>query len=466
MPRWWDVLKESLKAEREAGPRPERNRDEREFLPAALEILETPANPVGRGVLWLIVAFFTVALAWAMIGEVDIHATAEGRIVPAGKVKVIEPLDTGTVKAIHVADGDRVVAGQVLLELDPTEAGADRERLASDLMTTGVELARLEAQILAIETNLSPPDAAFEPPRQAQKRVVEGQRQLLASKAAAYQAELAAIESDIVEARAQSKAGRATFQHQEAMVTALREMVAQRKDLLRRGSGSRAQYLDTAQHLYEEEANLARAEGQWLGAEARIAALNARKTERRAAVLAEAVTEREEARKRLSALGEELKKAILREERMHLTAPVDGTVMQLAVHTVGEVMETGEQAMIIVPDDVALEVEAHLPGKDKGFVVRDQEAAVKLEAFPFTKYGTIPARVALVSNDSVEMEGRGRVFPTRVALQREWIRVDGENVALTPGMSVTVEVKTGSRRVIEYLLTPLLRYRDEAIRER
>lgn len=466
MPRWWEVLKESLRAEREAGPRPRRSRDEREFLPAALEILETPANPVGRTMIWLIVGFFAAALIWATLGQVDIQATAEGRIVPAGQVKVIEPLETGTVSAVHVANGDRVVAGQVLLELDPTEAVADRERLARDLMTAGVERARLDAQILAIEANLSPPDAAFEPPAEADAHTVRGQRQLLLSRIAAYEAELAAIDGDIAAARAELKAGRATFRRQEAMVKTLREMVEQRQSLLERGSGSRTQFLDTAQHLYEEEANLARAEGQWRGAEARIEALKGRKTERRAAVLAEAIGEREEVTKRIAAVGEELKKAILREQRMRLVSPVDGVVLQLAVHTIGEVVQTGEQTMIVVPDDVGLEVEAMLLNRDKGFVARGQAAAVKLEAFPFTKYGTIEGTVQLVSSDSVELEGRGLVFPTRVSLDRDWIRADGENVALSPGMSVTVEVKTGSRRVIEYLLTPLLRYRDEAMRER
>lgn len=466
MARWWDVLKESIRAEREAGPRPERGRDEREFLPAALEILETPANPAGRAVLWLIVVFFAAALIWASIGQVDIHATAQGRIVPAGKVKVIEPLETGTVEEVAVEDGDRVRAGQVLLRLDATEARADRERLARELATATVQLARLDAQSLSIEANLSPPDAAFEPLSDAEASIVEGQRQVLLSKLAAYRAEQAAIDGEIAQAATERKSGLATFKRQEAMVTALREMVEQRQDLLNRGSGSRAQFLETAQHLYEEEANLARAEGQWRAAAARIDALRGRKTERRAAALAEAATEREEVRQRIAALGDEFKKAALREKRMVLTAPVDGTVLQLTVNTLGEVVETGERLMIVVPDDVGLEVEAMLLNKDKGFVARGNEAAVKLEAFPFTKYGTIPAEVTLVSNDAVEQEGRGLVFPTRVALKQEWIRADGEDVSLSPGMAVTVEVKTGSRRVIEYLLTPLLRYRDEALRER
>jgi len=119
-------------------------------------------------------------------------------------------------------------------------------------------------------------------------------------------------------------------------------------------------------------------------------------------------------------------------------------VRQISVHTIGEVVAPGETLMTIVPVDAELEV----------------------EAFPFTKYGTVPGEVVDVSNNSLEDEKRGLIFPVRVAMERMTIRADGEDMQLTPGMSVTVEVKTGKRRVIEYILTPLLRYRDEAIRER
>ncbi len=460
------VVKASLAQEREAPPEPRRDSHERAFLPAAIEILETPANPAGRSLLWLTIAFFTGAVIWSLIGEVDVHATAQGRIVPAGRVKVIEPLETGTVSAIHVRDGDRVAKGEPLLEIDRTEAAADRERLARDLMTAMVETARLDAQILAVDANIEPIDVVYAPPGDADPDLAEGQRQLLVSAVTQHRAELAAIGAEITQRRAERDGAKATYQRQAEMVEVLSEMVAQRRALNERGSGSRVALLESSQRLHEEEANLARAEGTWRGAEAAITALDRKWTERRTAFLAGAIAEREDVRKRVAGLREELKKAVLRDQRTRLLSPVDGTVLQLAVHTVGSVVSSGERLMVVVPEDVGLEVEAMLLNKDKGFVGNDATAEVKLEAFPFTKYGTIPGRIQLVSNDAVENEALGLVFPARVSLARETIRVDGQDVALTPGMSATVEIKTGKRKVIEYLLTPLLRYRDEAIRER
>lgn len=465
--RAWQVLKAAVAADRERRARePKRGRDERAFMPAAIEIMETPARPAGRAIVFLIVAFFAAGVLWATLGEVDIHATAQGRIVPAGRVKVIEPLETATVAAIHVRDGDRVKAGDMLIELDPTEASADKDRLWQELMAARTELARLEAQILAVEANLEPVDAAYEPPAEADASFREGQRQLLISAVVHLRAELAAIDGQIGQRRAERNSARKRHERQSAMVATIGEMLQQRRELLDRGSGSRTGYLETAQRLHEEEGNLAQAEGTWRQAEAAIVALERQAAERRAAFLAEAIGQREEARTQTTSLAEELKKAVRRDERTDLTTPVDGTVLQLAVHTVGSVVTSGEQLMIVVPDDAGLEVEAMVLNRDKGFVVAGDPAEIKLEAFPFTKYGTIPGAVQLVSNDSVEDETFGLVFPARISLAREVINADGKDVRLSPGMSVTAEVKTGQRRVIEYLMAPLLRYRDEAIRER
>jgi len=463
----WQVFKAAWSAEsRRRTQQPKRGRDERAFMPAAIEIMETPARPAGRAILFLIVAFFAAGVLWATFGEIDIHATAQGRIVPAGRVKLIEPLETATVSAIHVREGDRVAAGDLLIELDPTEASADKDRLSQELMAARTELARLEAQILAVETNLEPVDAAYEPPADADPAFREGQRQLLVSAVVHLRAELSAIDAQIGQRRAERDSAVKRHGRQAEMVRTIAELGQQQRTLLDRGSGSRARYLETLQRLHEEEANLAQAEGTWRQAEAAIVALERQAAERRAAFLAEATGRREEARTRAGSLNEELKKAVRRDERTQLKAPVDGTVLQLAVHTVGSVVSSGEQLMIIVPTDAGLEVEAMVLNRDKGFVVAGDPAEIKLEAFPFTKYGTIAGAVQLVSNDAVENETFGLVFPARISLDSEMIHADGRDVPLSPGMSVTAEVKTGQRKVIEYLLAPLLRYRDEAIRER
>jgi len=170
---------------------------------------------------------------------------------------------------------------------------------------------------------------------------------------------------------------------------------------------------------------------------------------------------------------------------MTLTAPVDGTVQQLAIYTVGGVVTPAQQLMLIVPKGNTLEVEAFVQNKDIGFVNDHQKAEIKIETFPFTKYGTIHGTVLHVSNDAIQMESRqaqtndnkinsadnrdkpsGLVYTARVQLNKSTMQVEGKTINLTPGMAVTVEIKTGKRRLIEYFLSPLLQYKDESLRER
>ena len=153
-------------------------------------------------------------------------------------------------------------------------------------------------------------------------------------------------------------------------------------------------------------------------------------------------------------------------ELLKLLAPVDGTVQQLTVRTVGGVVPAAQPLMQIVPQQAGAEVEAFMENKDVGFVMVGQDAQVKVEAFQYTKYGTIPGRVIHVSRDAIQDEKRGLIYSIKVALDKESISVDGKDIPLSPGMSVSVEIKTGTRRIIEYVLSPLIQHGRESLRER
>ncbi|MEW6248925.1 MAG: HlyD family type I secretion periplasmic adaptor subunit, partial [Nitrospirota bacterium] len=154
-------------------------------------------------------------------------------------------------------------------------------------------------------------------------------------------------------------------------------------------------------------------------------------------------------------LAQEVVKAEQRTDWQRLVSPIDGVVQQLAVHTLGGVVTPAQPLMVIVPLDHPVEVEAQVENKDVGFVKEGQPVEIKVETFPFTLYGTIPGKVLSVSDDAAQVEKVGLVYPARVSLDRATIQVDGRQVNLSPGMAVTVEIKTGRRRVIEYLLSPL-----------
>jgi hemolysin D len=141
-------------------------------------------------------------------------------------------------------------------------------------------------------------------------------------------------------------------------------------------------------------------------------------------------------------------------------------VQQLAIHTVGGVVTPAQQLLVVVPRDGMLEVEAMVLNRDIGFIEPGQDARIKLETFLFTKYGTLPGSVLSISRDAVPDQSGNLVYPARIALARTAIDIDGHSTSLGAGMAVTVEIKTDSRRLIEYLLSPILRYRHETLHER
>jgi hemolysin D len=172
---------------------------------------------------------------------------------------------------------------------------------------------------------------------------------------------------------------------------------------------------------------------------------------------------------RLQQASQELAKALQRERLTVLSSPVPGTVQQLATHTTGGVVTEAQVLMVIVPDDANhgdVVAEVVLENKDIGFVSAGQSAEIKLETFLFTRYGTVPATVQRVTADAVNDDQRGAIFPARLQLARNRISIDGKQIRLSPGMNVTAEIKTGQRRVIEYLLSPIQKAGGESLRER
>jgi len=367
---------------------------EREFLPAVLELQETPPAPLGRITAYVISAMFALALLWASIGKIDIVATAQGKIIPSDYSKIIQPLESGVVKAIRVRDGQPVKKGDILVELDTANAFADRERFANEHAAALTEAARIRALLTG--------NSDFVPPRNANPTFVLVQRNRLREQLAEFE----------------------TLQSQAEAYKKLYD-----KQLV-----SKMQY-------YEAERK------------------RAEKAQEYSAALAEAET-------RAHSLSKELVKAETRAIQQTLTAPIDGVVQQLAIHTVGGVVTPAQQLMVVAPREGQLEVEAWVENKDIGFVNPGQEAEIKIEAFPFTRYGIVEGKLITLSTDAVPIEKVGLVYTAKVTMAKSAIQVENKLVNLSPGMNVTVEIKTGHRRLIEYFLDPVLRGVKETARER
>ncbi|MCX7193875.1 MAG: HlyD family type I secretion periplasmic adaptor subunit [Proteobacteria bacterium] len=442
---------------------PSLNAHEAQFLPAALALRDTPVHPAPRIALWLIMLFALITLLWAVFGRINVVATAVGKVTTNDHTKIIQPMEIAVVKSITVRDGQVVKRGQVLIELDATAAASDSERLRTEALTAQLEAMRAQAMLSAL-TNGKPPQLGVIDGADAGRMLAE-QSQLF-GQYQEYQAHQQQLQAEIARHRAELQ----TMQEQVVKLEQTAPIAHRRAEdyrkLLKDNFISWHGYLEREQVKIEQEQDLAVSQARGREIRATLAEVQSRLATLAAETRRQLLDQHNLAAQKASSLEQELNKAEQHSRLMHLTAPVAGVVQQLAVHTVGGVVTPAQSLMVIVPYDNTLEIEAMLPNKDIGFVNPGQEAEVKVEAFPFTKYGTLHGKIIQVSSDAIADEKLGLIYATKIKLDKDTLNVGNKIVRLTPGMAVTVEVKTGTRRVIEYFLSPLIQYSSESLRER
>jgi hemolysin D len=445
-----------------------RQRYEAQFLPAALALQETPVSPAPRIALWLLIAFAGLAVLWATLGHIDIVATAQGKIVPNDRVKTIQPMETATVRAIYVSDGQAVKAGDVLIELDATAADADTDSIAGDLRITELLAARDTAFLTSLShlqsgkpqaPQLHAPEGVSQPQADSEQRHLEGEWQELLSK-------LERLEADKTSRQAELRAIQATVEKLQHTAPIARQLAEDYQQLQGKKFVSSHDYLEREQARIEQEGELATQQQKLQALKASIQEADKQKTELLAATKRSALDRLHDSEQKIASYQQASIKARQRSQLLKLMAPVDGSVQQLAVHTVGGVVTPAQPLMIIVPADQALEIEAFIENKDIGFVNPGQQAEIKIETFPYTQYGALRGQVLQVSSDAINDEKRGLIYSSKVKLPRTTMPVENKTVNLGPGMAVTVEIKTGKRRVIEYFLSPLIEHVGESLRER
>src|SRR3984893_4767125 len=460
-----------------------RRSEELSFLPAALEIVETPPSPIGRAIGATIILLFCAALVWAWWGTIDIVASATGKIVPSGRTKVIQPFETGVVRSIRVQDGEAIKSGDVLIELDPTVNAAERDHLPDDLLAEQLNIARLRAALAGGDD----PVADFTPPGDADPALISTQRQLLLHQVTEHRAKIAALARQQAQKEAEEATTAATIHKIAAMIPVVQQRVDIRKTLMDRGLSSKLTYFETLQLLVEQQEDLSVQKSHLHEAEAAAAALRETRGQAVAEYRHTLSDELAKAEQKANGLTQDLIKAEQKTRLQLLTAPVDGVVQQLAIHTVGGVVTPAQSLLVIVPSDSRLEIEAMVSNRDIGFVHPGQQAEIKVDTFNFTRYGLLHGEVLSVSQDAVirdrqqdrsndrelgtqndtsEPKGQELNYSARISLDRTRMQIDDRMVNLSPGMAVTVEIKTGSRNILSYLLSPLRRYRQETLRER
>jgi hemolysin D len=450
-----------------------------EFMPAALELQESPPNPLVRWLAWVLIALFVLTLVWACIGKVDVVSSAEGKIIPSSRVKQIQPLTKGFVKAIHVKEGQFVNQGDALIELDRTITAADQARMQQELHNASLNLAGAEAlqqflvnQSDSLDKKNPQPNTATDIQLKVHAAIKPTETEILLHQQKTweqwqqYQAQLSSLHSGLKKVQSEKIGNQETIKKLQQTLPMITKRAQALESLYAKNMASEAEYLELEQQRIERVQDLAAQQQMQQQLSAAINEAQQQINSLKADTLGKLLTQIADSRNQIATISEELVKATDMNDKQILYAPVSGYVQQLAINTIGGIVTEAQQLMIIVPEEESLEVQVMLGNQDVGFVQKDMAAEIKVHTFPFTKYGLIDATVTHISDDAIIDEKLGLVYTMHLKMHKSTIRVEAKDVKLIPGMAVTAEVKTTQRRVIEYFLSPLLRYKQESIRER
>ncbi len=457
----WRTVAEAIKADRARQKEllPSREAD---FLPAALEVIERPVSPTARTTTWVSLIGLLLTVLWLLLGRVDVVVSASGKIIPTGNIKLIQSAGSGVVRAIYVHDGDVVKAGDPLVDLDPTLSGADLAQAQKALLNAELDAARNQA----IADALSGRGLHFNPPAGIDPQVATIQRRLIEAQIAEVDATSAGLASARRSSLAEAQAASAQIAKLNATVPILGHELDNMKALDAKGYAPGLRLLELQRQHRQEIGDLDVAHAQYArgAADARKFADQASQTRDQARHTA--LTDLAKAQSEAILRREEVTKASQKRQFQRLTAPVAGSVQQLTLHTIGGVVEPARTLMALVPSHDWLEMEAKILNKDVGFVRDGESVAVKLEAFPFTRYGTVRGHIKGVSKDSVPDQKMGPIYIARIALDQNNITIDGRTVALSAGLVATADIRTGTRSIASYMVSPLQTTVSQAGRER
>ena len=440
--------------------------DVAEFSPGLLAIQESPLPKLPRAIFYTVAVLFAVLFAWAIFAEVDIVAVAEGKLVPTSYTKVVQPAEAGVVTDILIREGDRVEAGQVLIRLDPTVAGADSKSLASDLSAKRLILRRVDAELagqdIAVKDGDDPTMVAQV---QAQAKAHhQAFTDLLAQEIASReraQNDLRAAQETLTKIKTTLPSYQQSAQaHSRLVVEGFLSPIA--------GNDKEREAVEKAQDLKAQTATVQGLQATITAQDKKIAGLSS-------TFRSQLLIERTEAMSQLAKLEQEAQKMGYKTGLLELKAPQAGVVKDVATTSKGAVVRPGMVLLTLVPKGETLLAEVQVKNEDVGFVQVGQLVRVKVAAYPFQKYGLLEGRIQTLAPDAqVPSNTPGQTAPqgykALVALDTQFLASvtndTKQRKSLESGMQVTAEIHQGRRTIMEYLLSPVQKVSAEAGRER
>ena len=438
-----------------------------DFSPPLLRLQEAPPNPLGRKVLWSLLALLLLLLLWALIGKLDIVAVAEGKLIPESYVKIVQPAESGIVKDILVKEGQSVKADQVLMRMDMLISEADTKAIDADYQRKRLALRRIEAELGGQPFKMQ----ADDPPHLAQEIAAQywANRSALEAALAEERSRLIKAKQDMAAAEQVKKKLEEVLPHYRNQDQAYEKLVKDGFAGSLMGSDKKRERLEKEQELQTQGFLIESAKANIMQSEKKLAQID---SDYRRQLHAE----RNDIQGQFDKLAQEVAKQTHKQSLLELKAPQDGVVKDLATHTAGTVVQPGTILLTLVPKDEILRAEVWVSNEDIGFVRQGQPVKLKFAAFPFQKYGMVEGTVEHVSADAADGNAAGQneqgkknqplLYKALVRLKEMALAMDGQRFVLSAGMQTNAEIWLGDRTVMEYLLSPVRRAWHEAARER
>ena len=433
--------------------------EDKEFLPPAVEILETPPSPMGRMLVWAVLGLFVLVLLWSFIGEIDEVVVARGKVIPVGYTKVLQSEDKGIVKRILVQEGQKVKKGELLMELDRTMSESDLNALKKEISYYDINIRRILAE-LSDKPFMAETGTGFDPRDMAQ------QMSLYQSRQSEKRARLEFCDAQIRQKEDSVRVAESSLEKYRQLLSIAREREQNLQEIVEQGAISKYTYLEYKGKRIELEQNVSMNISELSAARAEASAARQQKAQYLAEWNRQLQEELINCRKQYNTLKESERKAELKNKLIEIKSPVDGAVHKLDIHTVGAVVQEAQGLMQVVPEGTPMEVEAWMENKDIGFVNPGMPVEIKIDTFNFQKFGTLKGKVREISPDAIEDKDRGPLYRVMVSMDEEKLHMDNRDLQVYPGMSVSAEIKTRKKRIIDFFLEPFQTYKNEALRER
>jgi len=435
--------------------------DSETFSPTMLQVQSSPPAPLARVIAAVVVLFLFIFVAWSIWAEFDIVVSAPGVATPSSKTKTVQSTDAGRILSIHVKDGDTIEAGRVIIQLDSTLAGADRIKSEHESIEAHLDVLRLSAELAG--------KTLFEvPSNEVADAVLDRHKHLLLSRVEEHDYKISLLQQEVTSKKAELRSTLALVEKIEATIPMLQQRLSMREKLLSEGFISEMIVIESRLEVSSQTNELAVQLGRIKEVESALRVADLAVKQAQSEYISRVSAELSDAQRRLSLGQQEVVKASYREGFQSLMSPIAGVVQQLSVHTIGGVVSAGQPLMTVVPNEGGVEIELKLPNKDVGFLTVGMPVIVKLDSFEFTKYGALDGVVQWIGADAIKDEMLGSYYPARVILKSDIlpVTVNGVNPRVRIGMSVTADINIGQRKAYEFFLGPLLKYRNESLRER